>query len=449
MVALSSVALAQDNLSGQEITAKDLGVENPGILPTSPFYFFKSITRNIKRVFTVDPVKKAELELNIANQQAAEIKKLEEVAPERVNAISRATANYQENVERLKTSLDNLRENSQNPNIDKLVEKLADQSIKHQQLFDELKSKFEDNDELKQRIESAQEKISETAAKIPEKFDNPEMFRERMEKILKARPEGVVNELKRIEIIDRIADKIPVEQREGIEAIKEGLMKEFGDKIEKLPEIQRGEILKPEFFEMIPGDAGQRVKILEEIKSKVGSLEIRGKIMEAGEKILENKIESREIKKEDVLRMMEYVKELIVKAEAAVAGIEDEEFRAKRKRLLEEIRTRFSKAEAVLDEGKIGEAFGIVNSAGAETKKFLIQPAVDAVRPIQEINIKPSIRPIESGTATSGPLTPSSNIMPIEPKETEQIQEKVQEIKPEIAPMIKNIIPEIPLMPKY
>lgn len=193
MVALSSVALAQNDLSGQEITVKDLGVENPGILPTSPFYFFKSITRNIKRVFTVDPVKKAELELNIANQQAAEIKKLEEVAPERVNAISRATANYQENVERLKTRLDNLRENSQNPNVDKLVEKLADQSIKHQQLFDELKSKFEDNDELKQRIESAQEKISETAAKIPEKFDNPEMFRERMEKILKARPEGVVN----------------------------------------------------------------------------------------------------------------------------------------------------------------------------------------------------------------------------------------------------------------
>ena len=55
--------------------------------------------------------------------------------------------------------------------------------------------------------------------------------------------------------------------------------------------------------------------------------------MEAGEKILENKIEKQEIKKEDVLRMMEYVKSLIVRAENAVITIDDGELKAKKAKI--------------------------------------------------------------------------------------------------------------------
>ncbi|MEK7062253.1 MAG: DUF5667 domain-containing protein [Patescibacteria group bacterium] len=447
---LTVIAMMPAVFAQEEITAKDLGIENPGILPTSPFYFFKNIMRNMKRIFTVNPIKKAELELDIANQQAAEIKKVEEIYPERVDAILKATANYQTNVERLKNRLEDLKETSQNPNIDKLVEKLADQSIKHQQFFDELKSKFEDNDELKQRIEAAQERVSETVAKIPEKFDSSEMFRERIEKILKVRPEGVVNELKRIEIIDRISDKIPAEQRKEIEAMKENMMKEFGDRIENLPTLQKQEIFKPGFLEMIPGNAEQRVRILEEIKNQTGSLEIRGKIMEAGEKILENKIEKQEIKKEDVLKMMEYVKSLIVRAENAVITIDDGELKAKRQKLLEEIKLRLSRAETVLNEGKIGEAFGMVNSVGAEVKKFLI-PSVEAIKPMIKI-IEPTIdaiKPIEINKPNMGVATSSGPLMPIP-----SVVKPIQPVYPDksgvnIQSIFGPAIPEIPLMPKY
>ena len=38
--------------------------------------------------------------------------------------------------------------------------------------------------------------------------------------------------------------------------------------------------------------------------------------------------------------------------------------------MLEEIKLRLSRAETVLNEGKIGEAFGMVNSVGAEVKIF-------------------------------------------------------------------------------
>ena len=65
-----------------EITAQDLEVENPGMLPTSPFYFLKNLGRTIKRTATFNPIKRANLELEIANQQAAEIAELKEIAPE-------------------------------------------------------------------------------------------------------------------------------------------------------------------------------------------------------------------------------------------------------------------------------------------------------------------------------------------------------------------------------
>jgi hypothetical protein len=451
-LALTAAVFAQENSEQsqaipsivEEITTKDLGVENPGILPTSPFYFLKSITRNIKRVFTINPVKKTELELEIANQQAAEIKKLEEVAPNRVDAISKAVANYQTNVERLKNRLDELKETSQNPNINELVEKLTNRSIKHQQLFDELKNKFEDNKELGQQIEVVQEKISEAVAKVPEKFDNPEAFRERIEKIFKLQPEEVVNELKKLEIIDRIGSKIPAEQGREIEIMKENIVKEIGDKIEKMPAAQQQEILKPEFLEMLPGDILQRVKILDEVKSGVRSLEIKEKIKETGEKMLENKIEKGEIGKEEVFKMMDYVRNLIIQAENAVAAINNEEFWAQRQKLLKEIKIRLSKAETILNEGKIGEAFGIVNSVGAELKKFLIQPT-DIIKPTKTIDSE-SVDASPLMPASSAPIKPQ--IAPIAPELIKETQEEAQGINQGIAPLIKNIMPIIPLMPQ-
>ncbi|MFA4890633.1 MAG: DUF5667 domain-containing protein [Candidatus Paceibacterota bacterium] len=164
-----------------EVTTADLGVQNPGILPTSPFYFLKNWGRSIKRAITINSVKKAELELDIANQQAAEIKKMEEVAPDKIAAITKATQKYQDNMERLKNKIEGLKENGKNPNVDKLIEKLADRTTKHQQLFEELKSKFENKPEMQQRLEEMKNKAKEAVSKLPEKLDR----KEAVEKMIK------------------------------------------------------------------------------------------------------------------------------------------------------------------------------------------------------------------------------------------------------------------------
>lgn len=293
-----AVAVAQT-----EITTQDLGVKDPGILPTSRFYFLKNWSRGINRIFTFNPVKKAELELDIANQQAAEIVKMKEVAPDRVDAITKAAGDYQQNVDRLKTRLDALKETSQNPNVDKLMEKLADRSVKHQQLFDELKQKFEDKPELKQRFGEMQDKMNEAVAKIPEKFDSPEAFKERMKKAIEARPDNPFREIRGMEMMEKIEGKLPEDRKAAMEGVKDDLMKKFEERIKAMPEDVQKTFMVPHILERMlsPGDPDfdLKMKVLEDINGRVLMPSAMKEQIEAAQgQILEKAVEKGEITKE-------------------------------------------------------------------------------------------------------------------------------------------------------
>jgi len=111
-------ALAQEETSAtavsaaleeEAISAADLGVAEPTVLPTSPFYFLKTFTRAVQNVFTFNPVKKAELELRIADEKLIEAKKLAEASPEHTAALERAIENYQTSADRLESRIERLR----------------------------------------------------------------------------------------------------------------------------------------------------------------------------------------------------------------------------------------------------------------------------------------------------------------------------------------------------
>jgi len=154
-----------------EITTNDLGIKNPGMLPSSPFYFLKEWQRTITKFFTFNPIKKVELELQYANERAAEIKKMEEVAPQNFQAITKAVNNYEDNMEQLKVQLQKVATTSQNPNVDTLINNVVDTSIRHQELFDNLKNKFENDIDLENKLEAGQQKIDEIIKIIPQEFE--------------------------------------------------------------------------------------------------------------------------------------------------------------------------------------------------------------------------------------------------------------------------------------
>ena len=383
--------------SVSEITSSDLGVENPGILPTSPFYFLKNWGRTIRRTITINPVKKANLELEIVNQQAAEINQMKEVSPERIDFITEAAENYQSNIERLKTRLDELKETNKNPNVDALLEKLADRSVKHQQLFDELKKKFENQNELKNKLESVQERINEAIAKIPEKFDTPEVFKERLKRAIENRPDGIFKELRGAEIIDRIKEKMPEEQQAQIQELKDKMTDKFEVRMGGLDKNEQLRIFSSEVLENLPGDQIKQMGIFEEIKQGMRP-EIREMIEKTGEKILEQKIEKQEIRAEEVKKIIQGVKDLIVKTENELVNVinqesvNNQELAVRIKKAIENSKHHLSLAEKALSEEKIGEAFGHANSAGVAVKNVLRQI-------YHKVQAEPSENPKESISA--------------------------------------------------
>lgn len=119
----------------------DVNVEDVGILPNSPIYFLKEWARGIRAFFTFNAVSRAEYRLRVVNEKAAEARKVAELYPNDTEALNRAIENYRTAQERLQTRFEELRETSENPNIDRLVSEMNERTARHEALFEELISR--------------------------------------------------------------------------------------------------------------------------------------------------------------------------------------------------------------------------------------------------------------------------------------------------------------------
>lgn len=197
----------QPAVTTEEITIADLGVEHPGLLPTNPFYFFKEWGRGIKMFFTFNKASKARYELEIANQKAAELKKVQEAQPNDAGAMNKALDNYNENIEKLKARLQSLKETSANSNVDKLLNELVDRAMKHQQLFEKLKVERED---INDKIENIQTQMVSVLQEAANRLDTPEKFKERLDSAVQAQKENLLKELRAIQFINKIKECCPL-----------------------------------------------------------------------------------------------------------------------------------------------------------------------------------------------------------------------------------------------
>ncbi len=221
----------------QSVTTADLGVNNPGLLPTNPFYFVKEWGRGIRMFFTFDKVSKAEYELKVVNQKVAETLKVQETKPDDASALEAALKNYTGAGERLKARLTELKETSENPNVEKLLKKLDEQTLKHAVLLNQLAEKWStdpyaedaarkdingdpDFDLIANAVKDAREKIQETVVTAAEK-----------EKNIKEKAEEQIN--RAISAINKLESELT-----GFNVEKQTPKTDFGDKakVQSIPE---------------------------------------------------------------------------------------------------------------------------------------------------------------------------------------------------------------------
>ena len=249
----------------QAVSAQDLGVKEPKILPGSKFYFLKELTRNITKTLTLNPVKKIELETKYANEKLIELKKLAEknAKPEIIN---KAAENYQKAVENVKNEAEKIKENaSQNPKIEKFIEKYTNQQILHQTILEKMESQVPP--EAYEKIKEARENHLENFKNVMLKLEDEEKIAPRLTEALENKKGSEFKEFKNLELLKTIEEKMPENVKLKIQEEESGIIKVLNEKIENLSP-EKKEKLK-NYIEQLPGEKEKQLNIMENIKSSL------------------------------------------------------------------------------------------------------------------------------------------------------------------------------------
>lgn len=384
-----ALAQAETAIEANGITLEDLEVSDPGTLPTSPFYFLKNWGRGIERVFTFNPVSRAELELRIANEKVAEIKKLESTADEA--ALTKALENYKESAKRLKTRFEALKETSENPNVDKLLDKLADRTLKHQQIFEELKAK---RGGLKNEIEDAKEDLEETAADAAERLDTAEKLKERFEKAIENQRERNTKEIRAVGVLDKIEERIKNDEvRVKISEVKDGLIKKFDARVSSRL-VAPSDV--PELLENLPITEAQKLRILEQVKERTGSADVKIRLENIEGRVKEDVKEETGDRKEAAERMIKAAAKLVNDLKERINSGKYKNVPESVKSLLLRAENHIVNAKASFEKENYGESFGQANSAASAAKN-----AINQLLRANAPSVVPSVKPLPAPTTVS------------------------------------------------
>jgi len=366
LMAPSSLVFAQKEV--------DLGVESSGLLPSNPFYFLKEFGRGVRKFFVGNLVRKAELELGILNEKAAELKKLQEITPDNISALSRAVANYQSAVEQYKIRLESLAGQSMNPNLDRLLTQIVERSLKHQQLFNALRIQFSSEPKFLENLDNAENALVEMLSVIVQRLDTPEKFHGRFESAI-GEQKDVFKELKAAELADRLEEKLSGAAGSGVAALKEDLLVTFSGRLEGL---QLSNVIDTEALEEVLGDRLRVLKLLDEVRELVVNPELKSELNILRQRLLEKVEETNGIGAPEAAQSISAARELLAEVEGKIAESQIAVSSAIRQ-LVERAKFNLSQAEVFYDEENYGSAFGQATAASAAAKNAWLQLASTAV----------------------------------------------------------------------
>lgn len=353
----------QDVQNAETVTAADLGVSDPGFLPTNPFYFLKEFGRNVQRAFTFNSVSKVELELKITNEKAAEVKKIQEIVPNDNNAIIKGLENYKNSQEALKNRLESLNISSTTPGINKLMNSIAVDSVLHQKVLDEIGYKAGDSVEVKNIIDLAKERMDESI--IVAAKENPINFTSSLENAFIDSKGSEFKYIRSLEIIDRLESKVPEEARASLSRLRENFSNQLSENIKDTVQSSNSEVVQRALSEM-PGDAIRKASIINELRGKADSGTIS--TLEGVSKDLEKEYLNEQDLAQKAEEQLKFVRELMKKLEERMSRVNNG---IDIKSNIEVAKNHLQKAETAFVDKKYGEVIGQSRSAEAIIRKSL------------------------------------------------------------------------------
>ena len=309
----ASIIAPESVFAGQGNTVKTFSImispvrafnqEKPRLLPTSPFYFVKEWGREIRMFFTFDPIKKSELEIKISDEKIVELAAVAEKEPQNEKAVEKALANYEASREKLAKRLISLEDTSNNPNLDKLIDKIFEQEVKHIEVFDQVSQMIGGKDTRKTGYVTLLKRMASQGASEESKIkpgpnqgghvtllkrmasqDVSERIAQTIKSTIEQLPEGELKSLRGMEIIDRLSEGLVPEVAGELIKVRQEYFEKLVDEINKISE-SKGEEVKPEIISTIkslPGDPVKHLMILEEVEQNANLRGIEKKDIRRG-----------------------------------------------------------------------------------------------------------------------------------------------------------------------
>ncbi|OGY63144.1 MAG: hypothetical protein A3I24_04305 [Candidatus Harrisonbacteria bacterium RIFCSPLOWO2_02_FULL_41_13b] len=342
--------------------------EDPGILPNSPFYFLKEWGRVIEKIFTFTSLGKAELALEIAESKILELKKAQEVIPDNIDAVSNGLDKYIKNAEYLKRKLEKLIKRAEETGVDQLFNNLTFSVLAHQQLFDDLRSKFEFLSDLKSQLDQAQDNLTFILSDIPD-------FSRRVYLAL-AKQDSLLKELRVAEVLDQLEEKLEPAARADVLKLKEELVLKFGGRLEAQAIFSEGDSVLP-ILSDAPGDQLRRLKILDDIRESILNADVKSQLNIIRQRILDKAQEVGSINSRKAELAVAEAEKLTADVAVLTADIASDLSRSV-KQLLERAKFNLGQAKDLFKQGNYGSAYGQATAAAAALKNVILQLSISS-----------------------------------------------------------------------
>jgi len=226
-----------------DVSASDLGVSEPKILPSSRWYFLKEWWRGLKAALTFDKVSREELRLETANERLLEIQKMMDGKLDKKieTQVEKLTEKNLEELARFKKFVEEHRaelENNESYKI--LMDENISWEVKRQYLMKHIQAVKQLKPEVKAKVKAASESSLNDLVEINK--DNPKNLGDELEEVA-AKGEGLES-LYNVQLIDYIQARVEANIKKELNQAKQAAIDKAKAELDKLDEASGFKLLR-------------------------------------------------------------------------------------------------------------------------------------------------------------------------------------------------------------
>lgn len=331
-----------------------LGLAEPKILPGSILYSIKNFIWALRYRFISDPIKQLQWDVDAVSGKLLELQKLAVQQPDQTAALSKALANYEAALNRLKTHLTDLPGSQPSSENSVLLDKLAGASLEYEEIFSDVASR-NISETLQNRVKGLTgQGVSLLSAAAEKLSDKESVFNDFSDRVQKNYG-GLLSSFRSLEAVLAVEDILNGLSATGVKNLKESLYLQAESELKNFNQLDKNKI--GDVVAFLPGNKLLQEKIIYGLEERSGQTEFFQGI--------EDKLKQLPVSSSDLKQCQEEVGVLASSLSSFKSGIDLAKIPQSVRSLLEQAEGHLKRAKEILnDETQTGTFCGLVNSSG-------------------------------------------------------------------------------------